>query len=445
MCSVPNGACHSQWLVLFQHCVLLFPSASLAAEVTSLPVDTWLSLLVQALFLGGPFLPAVFQRLSLHTPSSPLEGQQPGCKQSLPPPPPPSTALAFSEEQAALVWLLWAALQSKTEANSLPAVASAKDAPPPPFTATPSSASNGNGSDGNISGISNDSISGRSNHSGAASSVDPNAAHDNAQGRGSPAVTTTTERVAASNIRLLLSVSVSLFQAFFSGGASMAPPLQGGTITLLLRSALQCLRLLVMMEPAGREGAEDPLPAIAASEMVPALLTMLYALGPPGHKSAAEAGTMLQHGTVTASSSNSGSSSTPDDATCQLSRTFTTQPYEGFRRDVVAVLANCCYQRPTSQDAVRRWTPPTDGGGPSLLNGLLLVLQQCVADPHNPTLREWGLWSVRNLIEDNKNNQAELLSLEMAGVVPDPHLRAAGLEVVLNEETGRPRLRNISQ
>ncbi|KAF8772738.1 hypothetical protein HU200_005441 [Digitaria exilis] len=74
-------------------------------------------------------------------------------------------------------------------------------------------------------------------------------------------------------------------------------------------------------------------------------------------------------------------------------------PYIGYRRDLVAVIANCLHGRKKVQDEIRQ------------LGGVLLLLQQCVIDEDNPYLREWGLLAVKNLLQENEENQKEVLNL----------------------------------
>lgn len=78
-------------------------------------------------------------------------------------------------------------------------------------------------------------------------------------------------------------------------------------------------------------------------------------------------------------------------------------PYKGFRRDIVALIRNCVYRRKHAQDQIRH------------NNGILLLLQQCVDDANNPLLREWGLYSVRNILEGNEENQKIVAKLERYG------------------------------
>ncbi|KAJ9188401.1 hypothetical protein P3X46_003760 [Hevea brasiliensis] len=114
------------------------------------------------------------------------------------------------------------------------------------------------------------------------------------------------------------------------------------------------------------------------------------------------------------------------------SRSFRPCPYQGFRRDIVAVIGNCAFQRRRVQDEIRQ------------KNGILLMLQQCVTDEDNPFLREWGIWSVRNLLEGNAENQRAVAELELQGSVEMPELAGLGLRVEVDPNTGRARLVNVS-
>lgn len=107
-------------------------------------------------------------------------------------------------------------------------------------------------------------------------------------------------------------------------------------------------------------------------------------------------------------------------------------PYRGFRRDIVAAIGNCTYRRKQVQDEIRQ------------KNGILLLLQQCVSDEENPFLREWGIWSVRNLLEGNAENQQSVAELELQGSVEVPELAGLGLRVEVDPETHRAKLVNIA-
>eukprot|EP00898_Chlorokybus_atmophyticus_P009299 jgi/Chlat1/99/Chrsp1S03085 len=109
----------------------------------------------------------------------------------------------------------------------------------------------------------------------------------------------------------------------------------------------------------------------------------------------------------------------------------TSNLYPGYRRDIVAVLGNACFGQPAAQQAVRD------------ADGLMLILQHCVVDDENPYLREWGLWAVRNLCEDPENRR-QIAELEVQGPVQSSELQKAQLEIVIDEVTKRPRLKNTS-
>ncbi|KAL6290129.1 hypothetical protein ACE6H2_007639 [Prunus campanulata] len=107
-------------------------------------------------------------------------------------------------------------------------------------------------------------------------------------------------------------------------------------------------------------------------------------------------------------------------------------PYKGFRRDIVAVIGNCSYQRKPVQDEIRQ------------KDGILLLLQQCGLDEDNPFLKEWGIWCVRNLLEGNEDNKRLVTELELQGSVDAPEIAGLGLRVEVNPKTGRPKLVNVS-
>lgn len=123
-------------------------------------------------------------------------------------------------------------------------------------------------------------------------------------------------------------------------------------------------------------------------------------------------------------------SETTDGTTSQPSKYYS--PYRGFRRDVVAIIGNCSYHKKHVQDEIREQ------------DGILLLLQQCVTDEDNPFLREWGIWSMRNIFEGNKENQRLVTDLELQKSVDIPDIAELGLRVEVDPETRRPKLVNVS-
>lgn len=105
-------------------------------------------------------------------------------------------------------------------------------------------------------------------------------------------------------------------------------------------------------------------------------------------------------------------------------------PYQGYRRDLVAIIGNMSHQNWAVQDEVRK------------LGGLILILQQCVVDENNPFLREWGLWAVRNLVDGNEDNRKEVSEIQLKGSITPVELAQMRLKVEMDPLIGRPRLVN---
>ncbi|URE25826.1 Spinocerebellar ataxia type 10 protein domain [Musa troglodytarum] len=99
----------------------------------------------------------------------------------------------------------------------------------------------------------------------------------------------------------------------------------------------------------------------------------------------------------------------------QSSMALKVCPYKGFRRDLVSIIGNCLHGRKQVQEDIRQQ------------NAIPLLLQQCVVDEDNPLLREWGLWSMRNLLEGNAENQHEVAQLQLQEPVNTPEIAGIGL------------------
>ncbi|CAL0328483.1 unnamed protein product [Lupinus luteus] len=71
------------------------------------------------------------------------------------------------------------------------------------------------------------------------------------------------------------------------------------------------------------------------------------------------------------------------------------------------------------------------------------VVDQCVTDDDNPFLREWGIWTMRNMLEGNTENQRIVSELKLQGSADVPEISALGLQVEVDQRTGRAKLVNI--
>ncbi|XP_031280508.1 ataxin-10-like isoform X2 [Pistacia vera] len=200
----------------------------------------------------------------------------------------------------------------------------------------------------------------------------------------------------------------------FSSKGKFSLPTPSSAINVLGYS-LTILRDICSLEGSAgssSEGSIDVVDTLKSSGLIELLLCLLCDLEPPAIIRKAMRLSENQDGTN--------------------SHSYKTCPYMGFRRDIVAVIGNCAYRRKHIQDEIRE------------RNGVLLLLQQCVTDEDNPFLREWGIWSVRNLLEGNAENQQAVIDLELQGSVEVPELAGLGLKVEVDQKTRRAKLVNIS-
>ncbi|KAK3822748.1 MAG: spinocerebellar ataxia type 10 protein domain-containing protein [Benniella sp.] len=115
-----------------------------------------------------------------------------------------------------------------------------------------------------------------------------------------------------------------------------------------------------------------------------------------------------------------------------LSNTSTAQGQQSFfvglKRDIVRLVGNLAYHSRDVQDRIRS------------CNGLVVMLSQCNIDDANPFLREYGILAMRNILEENAENQAIIAELQPIEAVDHPVLQEARLQAQLDAQTGRPVL-----
>ena len=125
--------------------------------------------------------------------------------------------------------------------------------------------------------------------------------------------------------------------------------------------------------------------------------------------------------------------------------------YTGYRSDIIGALGNIVYRRTGLQDAVRRHESGV---------GLELILSHCAPDEdatnnistintngktnetksHNPFLREWALFCIRNLTEGNESNQKAIRELQLLEAAQNETISELGLEVSVNKQTMKPEI-----
>ncbi|XP_014388653.1 PREDICTED: ataxin-10 [Myotis brandtii] len=90
---------------------------------------------------------------------------------------------------------------------------------------------------------------------------------------------------------------------------------------------------------------------------------------------------------------------------------------EGFRSHLIRLIGNMCYKNKDNQDKVNE------------LDGIPLILDSCSPDDSNPFLTQWVVYAIRNLTEDNSQNQDLIAKMEEQGLADASLLRKMGFEV----------------
>lgn len=112
--------------------------------------------------------------------------------------------------------------------------------------------------------------------------------------------------------------------------------------------------------------------------------------------------------------------------------------FKGSKCTLIRLVGNLTYRNKAHQDAVRNYTVSTEFQGETTeTNGLFLILTSCVLDEQNPYIREWTIFAIRNLCEDNIENQAMIKELRLQEACESSILRKAGLKIEVTAD-GRP-------
>lgn len=109
-----------------------------------------------------------------------------------------------------------------------------------------------------------------------------------------------------------------------------------------------------------------------------------------------------------------------------------SEPGYGFKRNMVQLIGNMCFRHKRNQDKVRE------------LKGIPVILQQCNIDCKNAFINQWAILAIRNLCEDNPENQAIILSMKSHGVADNEALAKLGYEAMLRND-GQVYLKNIKK
>lgn len=104
------------------------------------------------------------------------------------------------------------------------------------------------------------------------------------------------------------------------------------------------------------------------------------------------------------------------------------RPWDGYRVDALAPLANAMFGRPAVCDMVQK------------LGGVPVILACTRGEDGDEYLREYALWAVRNVCAGSDAARREIEALQPRAAADAHELAAAGLNVNVDPETGRVKV-----
>ncbi|EGC32408.1 hypothetical protein DICPUDRAFT_89226 [Dictyostelium purpureum] len=101
---------------------------------------------------------------------------------------------------------------------------------------------------------------------------------------------------------------------------------------------------------------------------------------------------------------------------------------KGFKKEIIRILGNLAHKNFNNQNEIRE------------LGGIELILNHCRFDIKNPYIKEWSVFAIRNLCEENQENQNVINNLKMEGIANQKELNDLGIEVGV--ENGAVKFKN---
>ncbi|XP_026182577.1 ataxin-10 [Mastacembelus armatus] len=92
-------------------------------------------------------------------------------------------------------------------------------------------------------------------------------------------------------------------------------------------------------------------------------------------------------------------------------------PVISFKAHLIRLIGNLCHSNTNNQNKVRE------------LEGIPLILDNCIIDSNNPFISQWAIFAIRNLLEHNTQNQELVAALECRGTADYSALRELGFLV----------------
>ncbi|XP_029969638.1 ataxin-10-like [Salarias fasciatus] len=104
-------------------------------------------------------------------------------------------------------------------------------------------------------------------------------------------------------------------------------------------------------------------------------------------------------------------------------------PVISFKAHLIRFIGNLCHGNADNQNKVRE------------LEGIPLILDNCNIDSNNPFISQWAIFAIRNLLENNVQNQELVASLERRGKADYSALRQLGF--LVEERDGSLLLKTV--
>ncbi|KAF0029578.1 hypothetical protein F2P81_018683 [Scophthalmus maximus] len=104
-------------------------------------------------------------------------------------------------------------------------------------------------------------------------------------------------------------------------------------------------------------------------------------------------------------------------------------PVISFKAHLIRLIGNLCHSNTNNQEKVRE------------LDGLPLILDNCNIDSNNPFISQWAIFAIRNILENNTQNQELVADLERQGPADYSALRELGF--LVEERDGGVLLKTV--
>ncbi|KAK5576124.1 hypothetical protein RB653_007265 [Dictyostelium firmibasis] len=139
------------------------------------------------------------------------------------------------------------------------------------------------------------------------------------------------------------------------------------------------------------------------------------------------------YGNQTTDTNNATSKSTTTEGETVTTKAFNIDVEsqdKGFKIELIRILGNLSYKNRGNQDEIRE------------LGGIEIILNHCRFDVNNPYIKEWSVFAIRNLCDDNLENQHLIENLKIKGVASNNELKDLGIEVGVTEN-GTIKFKNV--